>query len=317
MDDALTIGIDIGGTYVKAGICRRDGTLLLRRSIDTEGERGYAHVFSRLVRLIGDLRAAAGEDGGRIRAVGVGAPGPMSHAEGVIYSAPNLPGWENVPLRGQLAQAAGLPVSLENDANAAAYGEFAAGAGRDARSLVMITLGTGIGGGIVLDGALWRGHFDNAGEIGHTLAIPDGRACPCGQRGCLERYASAAAIGQRAAEAIRGGERSALAARLESDGELTSEHVCEAAQRGDALAARIWDEACSLLAAAIVNVQHMLNPEVVVLAGGLAAAGAPLFDAVQRHFDRQRWRIAPDMPRICAAALGGVAGTIGAALLAK
>jgi glucokinase len=227
-----------------------------------------------------------------------------------------LPGFVNVPLRDRFAEATGLPVSLENDANAAAYGEFVAGAGKDVRNMVMLTLGTGIGGGIVQDGQLVRGFFDNAGEIGHTIIVPNGRPCPCGQHGCLERYASANAVAERLAEAIRGGEESTLRPTVESGQPFDARNVLKAADDGDALATRIWDETCFYLALSVVNIQHMLNPELVVFAGGLINAGPRLTERVRTHFDQLAWKIAPDAPRIALATLGTDAGTIGAALLA-
>ncbi len=247
----------------------------------------------------------------------MGAPGPLSHAEGVIHHAPNLPGWENVPLRDELAAGSGFAVTLENDANAAAYGEYAAGAGRDVDDMVMLTLGTGVGGGIVLGGQLWRGAFDSAGELGHTIVVPDGRACPCGQRGCLERYASAQAVAQRLCEAVRAGAESTLKVRVLNEEELDARDVLAARNAGDALAQRIWDETCYYLAVAAVNLQHLLNPQLIVLAGGLINAGAELLDPVRKHFDEQSWKIAPDAPQIEFAKLGTDAGTIGAAALAR
>ena len=312
-----TIGIDLGGTNIKGGVCDEGGKLLCQHSITTQAERGYKHVFGRMASLVDELIPKGGLSRGDIAGVGIGAPGPMSHRLGVIHSAPNLPGFVNVPLRDQFAAATGLPTTLENDANAAAFGEFAAGAGKDVESLVMLTLGTGIGGGVVLDGQLWRGRYDNAGEIGHMIVVPNGRACPCTQAGCLERYASANAVGERLVEALAAGEASVLAARRQAGEAITSRDVLEAMNGGDALAARIWDEACFYLALACVNIQHMFNPQIVVLAGGLINAGPRLLEPVQRHFDAQRWKIADDHPQIVFATLGTDAGTIGAAMLAR
>jgi glucokinase len=312
-----TLGIDLGGTNIKGGVCDADNALIVRHSIPTEAHAGFDHVFERLVQFVDQAIAKAQLDRDQVSYIGIGAPGPMSHSQGMIYHAPNLPGWENVPLRDRLAEATGLPVTLENDANAAAFGEFARGAGQDVSSIVMLTLGTGVGGGVILDGKLWRGTFDNAGEIGHTIIVPRGRPCPCGQTGCFERYASANAVGERLVEAIESGEASALAQRLESDERINSQHVLEAAQAGDALAKRIWDETCFYLAVACVNLQHTLNPQRIVLAGGLINAGAALLDSTTKHFEALSWKIAQDHPEIVFATLGTDAGTIGAAALAQ
>ncbi len=311
-----TIGIDLGGTNIKAGIVDRAGVLLGRTSIPTEARQGFEHVFGRLVGLIETLPGELGVQRRDIAAVGIGTPGPMSHKEGIIYGAPNLPGWVNIPLRDRLSTAVGLPVTLDNDANAAAFGEFTAGAGRDVSDMVMLTLGTGIGGGIVVAGRLLRGFFDNAAEIGHTIMVPDGRPCPCGQRGCFERYASANAVAERLVEAIGAGERSSLGPRVQAGGRITSRDVCTAAQAGDELARRIWDETCRYLAIGCVNVQHMVNPELIVLGGGLIGAGAALLEPVRHHFGQLVWNVSRDAPHIEFATLGDDAGVIGAAALA-
>ncbi|HMQ15269.1 MAG TPA: ROK family protein [Phycisphaerae bacterium] len=314
------IGIDLGGTNIKAGIVADGGAVLARREVDTQADRGFEHVLARLVQLVSDLLADAGLDRAAVRAIGIGVPGPLSHHQGIVFSAPNMPGWENAPVRDRLSSATGLPVSLENDANAACFGELVAGAGRQMQDIVMLTLGTGVGSGIVLGGKLWRGSYDAAGEIGHTIVVPDGRPCPCGQRGCLERYASASAVGQRAVEAIAAGDDSTLAplggARGTAEA-VTAEAVERAAAAGDALARRIWDETCYYLALACVNIRQTFDPQQVVLAGGLINAGDALMTPVRRHFDALRWRITPNRMRIDFATLGGNAGLIGAAALAQ
>ncbi len=317
MSASYTVGIDLGGTNIKGGVCDGRGAVLVRHSIETRADQGAEHVIGRMGTLVDELIRGANCDRAQIAGVGVGAPGPMSHARGVIYSAPNMPGFVNVPLRDRFAALTGLRVVLENDANAAAFGEFAAGAGQDVQTLVMLTLGTGIGGGVVLEGKLWRGHFDNAGEVGHTVIVPGGRPCPCGQQGCLERYASANAVAERLSEAVRSGADSRLKAKVFANEELDARDVLAAMDQGDALAALIWDETCYYVALGIVNLRHLINPELVVLAGGLINAGERLLQPVQAHFERLSWKIAPDAPRIALATLGTDAGTIGAALLAR
>jgi len=317
MTATYTIGIDLGGTNIKGGVCDAHSALIARHSIDTQAERGPDHVIRRMAELVDELRRRAKLDPAQVAGVGVGAPGPMSHKRGVVYHAPNLPGFVDIPLRDRMQAATGFRSVIENDANAAAYGEFAAGAGRDVRDMVMLTLGTGIGGGIILDGQLCRGYFDNAGEVGHTLVVPNGRACPCGQHGCLERYASANAVAERLAEAVTAGEDSILKPKVLAHTAFDARDVLAAIDQGDTLAARIWDETCFYLALSVVNLQHVLNPELVVFAGGLINAGQRLLSLVQHHFERLSWKIAPDQPRIALATLGTDAGTIGAAVLAR
>ncbi len=317
MMGGYTIGIDLGGTNIKGGVCDADFRLVVQDEIETQADRGPEHVIARMAALVTTLIQKAGLTHGDIRGVGVGAPGPMSHAAGMIYHAPNLPGFVNVPLRDRMAELTRLPVTLENDANAAAFGEFAAGAGRDVRDMVMLTLGTGIGGGVVLGGQLWRGAFDNAGELGHSIVVPAGRPCPCGQKGCLERYSSAQAVAERAREAVQAGAPSSLRAKALAGADFDARDVLAAQAAGDALAERIWDEACYYLALAAVNIQHAFNPELIVFAGGLIRAGQALLGRVRTHFEALSWTIAPDRPRLALATLGTDAGTIGAAALAR
>ncbi len=316
MSKRLTVGIDLGGTNIKGAVCDAHGERLALHSIPTEAPGGSEHVLARMAGLVRDVIAQAKAAPQEIIGVGVGAPGPISHTRGVIFSAPNLPGWKDVHVRDRMSDLTGFKTTLENDANAAAFGEFLAGAGRDMRDMVMFTLGTGVGGGIVIDGRLIRGAFDNAGELGHTIVEPNGRACPCGQRGCLERYASAAAVAIRLGEAVQAGAPCVLKDRVLAGEELDARDVLKAIDAGDALAARIWDETCFYLATAIVNVQHTLNPRCVVLAGGLVNAKERLLAPVRAHFDRLAWKIAPDRPEIALASLGSDAGVVGAATLA-
>ena len=317
MAGQYTIGIDLGGTNIKAGILAGDGKLIYRCSIATEAAHGFEHVFARLVQLVDDCVESANLSRSEIAAIGYGTPGPMSHNEGIIHASPNLPGWKNIPLRSRFSEATGLPVTLENDANVAAYGEFVAGAGQGTDNMVMLTLGTGIGGGIILNGQLHRGAFDNAAEIGHTIAVANGRPCPCGQLGCLERYGSANAVAERYVEALAAGATSPLKSRVEAGVKLRSVDIARAAEDGDELALRIWDETCQHLAIACVDIQHLLNPEMVVFGGGLIGAGDQLLTPIREHFKKQSWSIAKDHPRIELATLGDDAGIIGAAALAR
>lgn len=317
MTRQLFVGVDLGGTNIKAGLLDDQANLLARLSIATEAEHGPDHVIARIVQAIDQVLAQAGLPRQDVAGVGIGAPGAMSHKKGLIIAPPNLPGWHNVPLRDRVAALSGLPTVLENDANAAAWGEFWAGAGRGTDNMVMFTLGTGVGGGIIIDGQILRGAFDNAAELGHMIVKPGGRPCGCGQRGCLEAYSSAAATARRAIEAIQAGQDSSLKARLEAGQPVESRHVEQAARAGDPLAERIWDEACYYLAIACVNVQHFCNPQRVVLAGGMIGAGAFLLDRVRKHFDQQTWTVAQDRPEIALATLGNEAGFIGAAGAAR
>jgi glucokinase len=189
MNREVLIGIDLGGTNIKVGVFTAQLNLLAKDVIRTEAAGGPDHVIDRIVKAATDVLTRTGKDMKHVRAVGIGAPGPANIAEGVIASAPNMPGFENTPVKKLLSDKMGVPVVFENDANAACWGEFVAGAGRGVKDMVLITLGTGIGGGVVSNGRLLHGFEDSAGELGHTIIYPDGRLCGCGQRGlCLSHF---------------------------------------------------------------------------------------------------------------------------------
>jgi len=320
MNPPLAIGIDLGGTNIKTALVDCDGNILHRLEQPTEASRGPGPVIEDLADLVRRLRQfsfppspSQGEDRGEggvsegIVGIGLATPGPLDLREGRIIRTANLPGWKDVPIRDALRGKTGLPVTLENDANAAAFGEYCSGAGRGDKDLVMLTLGTGVGAGVILNGRIVHGHFDNAAELGHMIVVVDGLPCPCGQRGCLEQYASANAIVYRAAQ------------YRDSHGAVTllrAEDVAQAAANGDSICERVWDEACLYLAIACVNIQHAYNPAKIVLGGGISNAGAQLLDRVNAHFRKHTWSLHTDAPEIVLAQLGPDAGMVGAAILA-
>jgi len=306
-------GVDLGGTNLKLGLVSAEGELLLRHSAATEADRGPDHVLARIAGAVRALCEAAPIDLADVSAVGVGAPGPLDSRAGVVVFAPNLPGWRDVPVSDRLHQNLGRPVILENDANAAAYGEFRCGAGRDVRNLALLTLGTGIGGGIILDGRLFRGSTDTGAELGHMVIRHGGRRCGCGNRGCLEAYASATAVVARMGERIEAGDPSALAERPD----FTCRDVFEAAEGGDALAKRIVEETADYLAAGITSILHVLNPEMVVLTGGMMGAGDEFLNGIRRRVRETAFERASSGCEICWSTLGGDAGILGAALAAE
>lgn len=314
MVEQMAIGIDVGGTNLRTALVDETGKVRNRITTETMAMQGFEAVMQRCADLVRKLLEDSGlPDPGW--PIGVGIPGPLVHATGVVLNAPNLPGWKNAPVRDRLSDLTRRVVVLENDANAAAFGEYKVGAGGDSGDMALLTLGTGIGGGLILGGEVLRGSFDNAGEIGHMIVEPNGRECPCGQRGCLERYASALALAERAREALASGEVSSLTHMAPE--QIDAQQVVSAAKAGDALASRIWEDACRCLAVACVNLQHILNPKSIVLTGGLINAGDALLRPVRAKFQEMTWKMADDQPEIRLAALGGDAGVIGAALLAR
>ncbi|MFH1109547.1 MAG: ROK family protein [Planctomycetota bacterium] len=330
MKHPVAIGIDLGGTNLRTAIVDLDGLIVTRSDQPTLADRGFEAVIEDIVASVDALIGGANVDRGSITGVGLCTPGPLDLREGRIIHAANLPGWTNVPIRDALKERLHLPVALENDGNAAALGEYRAGAGRGNDPLVMLTLGTGVGAGVILNGRILHGHFDNAAELGHMIVVVDGLPCPCGQRGCLERYASADAVVRRILDADQNRDRHGAVnvapplvggadpsrERKRPDVPLRAEDVAQAAVAGDPLCRRVWDEACLYLAVACVDIQHAYNPQRIILGGGLANAGDFLLDAVRARFRERTWTLHDDAPEIVLAQLGPDAGLIGSAALA-
>ncbi len=308
---AVCLGIDVGGTNIKAGLVARDGGIVGADVRPTPQGPGaalavIAEMFDQLLRQTNVRRE-------EVKAAGIGTPGPLSASKGVVYRCANLEGWVNVPIRDWLSGRLNLPVVFDNDGNLAGFGEYWAGAGGRSGDMVALTLGTGVGCGIIIDGRILHGHHENAAETGHMIVERNGRPCPCGQCGCLEQYSSAAGVAKRAREAIEAGAASMLRERVRDIAAVSSRDVAEAAADGDALCRRLWQDACEYLAVACVNLQHLVNPRKIVLGGGLAEAGDALILPVREAFARFRWNLVDDFPEITRAVLGYDAGMIGAA----
>jgi glucokinase len=313
----IFIGIDLGGTNIKIGCFDSDLKLLAKTSVPTEADFGPEHVVENINEATGKLLAQSGKNPDELCAVGIGTPGPANYAQGIVTRATNMPKFNNTPLRDMVAQKLGKPAILENDANAACWGEFVLGAGKDVTDMVFFTLGTGIGGGIVSEGRLVRGTGGNAAELGHIIIYPNGRLCNCGQRGCAEAYASAANTAKRAAEAIEVGAESTLKEVLDKKGEITCKDVYEHLKAGDELAKKITDETAEALAILCINVLHTTEPQRIVFAGGMIAAGDILLNRIKDYFNEHIWALKKETVEICFATLGEDAGIIGAAALAK
>ena len=289
-----------------------EGSVVAEHRLPTP--RGAQPLGEALVAVTSRLRV----DAPGLAAVGVGVPGLVDR-DGTLHVAPNLPGVTAFDVRQVVAAGTGLPVVADNDASCAAWGEAVAGAGRGAAFLLLVTLGTGIGGGIVAGGAVVRGAHGFAGEIGHMVVDPDGPPCPCGRLGCWERYASGSGLGWLGRAAAARGQAAAVVDLAGGDPDaVRGEHVTAAAQAGDAQALVVVDEMASWLALGLVNLVNTLDPDVIVIGGGLVEMGGLLLDPVRRWFadGMVAARYRPDVP-IVPAALGERAGAIGAALLAR
>jgi glucokinase len=311
------LALDVGGTKLAAGVVRGDGTV---RSLLVEPSLREAGPDDMIRRHLDQGRRAveaAGLAPGDIRAVGIACGGPLDPERGIILGPLHLPGWVNVPLVAIVEEAFGVPAAVDNDATAGAVAEWRFGAGRDrgVRHLVYLTVSTGIGGGLVLDGRPYRGAAGNAGELGHLTIDIDGDPCACGRRGCLEAYASGTNIARRAREAVARGEASSLAS-LASREALTARDVVEAASAGDALAHRVWEDTTRMLGSAVATILDVLNPELVVLGGGVTNAGDMLLGPVREVALREAMAPAAGSAEIVLAALGERLGIVAAASVA-
>lgn len=310
------IGIDIGGTNCVVGAVAADGSRVVAdHSQPTRPKRGADAVIADLAAMTATTIAGAqAQDAdAEVLGVGVGAPGPLSIRRGVVLLTPNL-GWSNVALRSRLGALVGLPVALENDANCAIQAETWIGAARGARCVIGLTLGTGIGGGIVLDGTVHHGASDAAGEFGHMVINFDGPLCGCGNRGCLEAYASGTNIARRARDLMAEGSATTLRALSGGTPEgVTAERVYAAARSGDALAARVAADTAQYLGIGIANLVNIFNPDIVVVVGGVSRAGDLLFEPLRREVASRAFASASDACRIVPGQLGDLAGVYGAA----
>ena len=306
------VGIDLGGTNIVAGTVAEDGSEVVGLvSEPTLPDQGADAVVARIVKL---ARASIAQARGKeIAGVGIGSPGPLDTKTGVVLLTPNL-GWVNMPLRDRVASGLGLPATLDNDANCAIFGEWWRGAARGADHVVGLTIGTGIGGGIVLGGQIYHGASDIAGEFGHMTIDANGRRCKCGNDGCLEAYASGPAIAARAVEGIEAGAETALPQYVAGDlSRITAQVVYEAAHDGDAYALEMVRETAKLLGAGVASILNIFNPEVVVICGGVTLAGDKLFRPLRSEVQRRAFKPAWEACRIVPGVLTGTAGVYGAA----
>lgn len=310
--DRTVIGVDLGGTNLRTAIVGSDGEILDKHKEATKAVDGWVKVVARLIDNIKRQLETATRMGTEIFAVGVGAPGVILVDKGIVVKSPNFPDWNNLPLKAELEKALKIPVFIENDANAAALGEKWRGAGQDIRSMIHLTLGTGVGGGIILDNKIWHGADGMAGEIGHMTLIPDGRQCTCGNTGCLEMYASARGIVLSFREEL---EKQKLPA-AEALKEVTSEKVYQAAREGDAVARRVMKDMGRMLGIGIASLINIFNPERVVIGGGVKDAWPLFIGATHEEIMKRAFQVPAERTEIVPSLLGDDAGMVGAAAVA-
>jgi glucokinase len=315
--EQFIVGIDLGGTNIAAGVMPIDGTReIAMRMVPTRAEEGAEAVVDRIGALIEDVIAQTQletrAERGDFLGVGIGSPGPLDRARGVVIVTPNL-GWRDFPLRDEVSKRVNLPATLDNDANCATIGEWWCGAAKGGRNVVGMTIGTGIGGGLILDGKLYHGASDAAGEIGHTTIDSTGRRCKCGNYGCLEAYTSGPAIAERAREVVEGDDDSLLAGMVDGDlGRITAQTVFEASKRGDRVALEVVRDTAHFLGVGISNLINIFNPDTFVIAGGVTQAGDLLFDPLRAEVRRRAFKPSVEACRIVPGALPLSAGVVGA-----
>ncbi len=312
--EPISVGVDLGGTKIHTVVAKADGAVLGEDRRPTEATQGPDAVVARIAASVRAACELAGVSVESVAGVGISSPGPCDPKRGVVTNAPNLPGFHDVHITRLVSEALGRPVLLENDANAACYGEFRFGAGRGLRHVVYVTLGTGIGGGIIIDGKIYEGASGAAGEVGHIIIDPDGPPCNCGARGCVEALASGPAIAREAKRAIAEG-RSPIMAGLAGDSRPTAELVLRAAQQGDAVAREIIRSAGHSLGIGLIGVLNCLNPEALILGGGLIGLGDLYLEpAITTAKSGAFEQIMSDVT-ITLASLGERSGALGAAAL--
>ena len=313
------IGIDLGGTNIAVGIVTEDGTLIAKKSSPTGAGRAEGEVIADIARTVLALVDEQGMASDKIVSVGIGTPGSVDAETGVVLSACNL-NFQNTDLKTKLGAYLSKPIYVENDANCAMWAEAMAGAAAGTRHSVMITLGTGIGGGIVVDGRLYHGFNNFAGEFGHTIICAGGEPCRCGKRGCFEAYASATALIRQTENAAALDKASLLWAYAEKEGKFSGRTAFDAAKAGDVTAQSVVDRYIDSLAIGVANTIEIFQPEVAVIGGGISHEGEALFEPlIQRVTEMIYGNHVPKekQTKILAARLGNDAGIIGAALLGK
>ncbi len=316
MGKSLVIGVDLGGTKIATAAADLGGSLLSKVIKPTCPERGQDAVIGTIVDSIKEAVGSAGASMADIKSIGIGSPGPVDLEAGTVIFAPNLM-WHDVPIVQMLQEILALPVYLENDANVAGLGEYRFGAGKGSKNMVYITVSTGVGGGLILNGKIHGGSFGMAGEVGHMTIVNDGPLCGCGNQGCLEALAAGPAIARKARACILHGDdtiiRDMAGGCVEN---ITAKTVGEAAAAGDILAKEIIDKTGEYLGIGVANLINVINPDTVVIGGGVSNMGELLLAPLRRAAERRAIKAAFQKVRIVKAELGSEAGLVGAVCLA-
>ncbi|MYF99325.1 ROK family protein [Candidatus Poribacteria bacterium] len=310
------VGIDIGGTKLATVVADDSGNILSKVRRPTQAEKGPEYIIELLFEMINETIAQAGLKQNAISAIGVSCGGPLDTKTGIVYSPPNLPGWNSFPLKTRLESEYSIPVTIENDANACALAEYRFGGGKGYNAVLYMTMSTGIGGGIVINGNVYHGANDSAGEVGHQILLQDGPLCGCGKRGCLESLCSGPAIARRAKTAIQKESNTMILALADRQIEsVKSEHVLEAALKNDPLALKLIDETAYYMGWGIANIVNILNPDIVLLGTIAIAAGDLLLEPIRKYVSSFAMARSAEVVKIMPAQLGNTLGDLAAIAL--
>ncbi len=314
---STVIGIDLGGTRTKIGLIDRRGKILYSKDYETQVKMGKERVLRKIGAVILQVIRIAKRNWTPPELIGIGSPGVIDREEGIVRLSPNFPDWKEVPLAPFISREVGLPTFLDNDANMITYGEKWVGAGKDLDDFVCLTLGTGVGSGLVLNGRLWYGVQGSGPEIGHTTILPRGDRCNCGNRGCLETLASAPYLVKKARKGLDKKIPTLLTETLsQGSGEISARVLFETARRGDRFCISLFAEMGKFLGIALANLVHILGIEGVVLGGGVSQAATIFLPYLEKEFKKRLTMVPPDRVSIRVSFLGEKSGILGAAKMA-
>ncbi len=310
----IYLGIDVGGTAIKAGAVTPEGIIMEKQTISTEVDQGVDHVVDRIADVIKKLSAVLASNT-TIAGIGLGMPGQIDTERGILLNSPNLPAFKNIDVPARLTSYFNLPIVWDNDANLAALGEFTYGAGKEVSEMMLITLGTGIGSGLILRGEIYHGCKGFGGEFGHLTINPEGPPCNCGSKGCVEAYAGTQGILRTFREITQAGTESILPET--NDNELTPKDISDAAQKGDRAARETFNHVGFFLGVGLAGVVNLLNLEMIVVGGGIAKAGDLILEPVRKSVKQYALIDPGKIIKIVPSKLGNTAGLVGAAHLAR
>ena len=314
MNKKYKIGVDVGGTNVKVALVDKSGSIVYSDTVPTRAEMGYEYTISNIIKAIQSLMKESKVDKSNIEGIGFGFPGQIDCDNGIVRLAPNIPGWVNIPIADIVSKEFDIPVRVDNDVRCAALAELNYGAGKGSKNMICITVGTGIGSGLIVNGKIVRGASNAAGELGHIkLQMENGPICGCGDRGCLEAFASGPSIVAMAEEYIKGGKSTKY--RVLANPDITPYIVAEAAKQGDVVAKQIYETIGNYIGIGLASVVNLLNPEKIVIGGGVADAGDLLFNPIKETLKKRAMPIQGNAVEVVHAELGNTAGVIGASLL--